>query len=146
MDKMQVGIPCKHPNGTGLKPKIKLYCYYTCYNCSIGMLFNNLSSCYFGISYASVAFNPILTGGGSIWPPPARNPWLRRDRRWCMLASFDTNLRSDHCREVNFLSRTSETQNPHLLIKHINLNVFILSFWPSISYILIDYAVIIFQL
>ena len=25
--------------------------------------------------------NPILTGGGSIWPPPARNPRLPRDRR-----------------------------------------------------------------
>ena len=48
-------------------------------------------------------FNPILTGGGSIWPPPARNPRLPRDRRrsrhafsWLFsfksCASFDTKF------------------------------------------------------
>ena len=48
--------------------------------------------------------NPILTGGGgSIWPPPARNPRLPRDRRrsrhafsWLIsfksCASFDTKF------------------------------------------------------
>ena len=47
--------------------------------------------------------NPILTGGGSIWPPPARNPRLPRDRHrsrhafsWLFsfksYASFDTKF------------------------------------------------------
>ena len=52
----------------------------------------------------SYQFNPILTGGGgSIWPPPARNPRLPRDRRrsrhafsWLFsfksCASFDTKF------------------------------------------------------
>ena len=109
--------------------------------------------------------NPILTGGGSIWPPPARNPRLRRDRRWSRhaflwlfsfksYASFDTKFAKigpSVARSRNFLYShvgSKFAQNPHfayvcvqntwklLIFKKCSKTVFILSFWPFAQFLI----------
>ena len=110
-------------------------------------------------------FNPILTGGGSIWPPPARNPWLRRDRRcsrrvflWLFslksYASFNTKFAKigpSVARSRDFLyshvgSKFAQNlyfayvcvQNTWKLLIFLKCSktVFILSFWPFAQFLI----------
>ena len=111
-------------------------------------------------------FNPYLNwGGGQFDPPPARNPWLRRDRRWSRhafswlfsfksYASFDTKFAKigpSVARSRNFLYShvgSKFAQNPHfayvcvqntwklLIFLKCSKSVFILSFWPFAQFLI----------